>query len=131
MTMQSNKNAVTVAMLMPLLFSLLLVSCTSVSADGKVTLSNILTKTSIQVRDLDALDLDIKQGHGPVLWAALDKKTEVWFWYKPSVLSAAGLGKIVLIATVPTNDENNGTIVWPQDKIGHDYGKELEALYPR
>jgi hypothetical protein len=129
--MQSNKHAVTIAMLMSLLFVLLLVSCTTVSTDRKVTLSNMLTKTSIQVRDLDALELDVKQGHGPVLWAVLDKKTEVWFWYKPGVLSAAGLGKIVLIATVPSNDENNGTIVWPQEKVGHDYGMELEALYPR
>ena len=129
--MQSNKRAAKFATLIPLLFVFLLVPNTFVSAHGKVTLSHLLAKATIRIRDLDTLNLDVKQGHGPVMWATLDKKTEVWFWYKPGVLSATGHGKIVLIATVPTNDENNGTIIWPQDRVGHDYGKELHALYPQ
>jgi hypothetical protein len=104
-------------------------SSISMAAERKVTLEELLAKKSIRVKDMHKLNMDVKPGHGPVLWAALDAKREVWFWCMPGVSSALGVGKIVLVATVDANDENAGTIIWPKDKVGHDYGKELEALY--
>ena len=95
------------------------------------TLEELLSKKSIRVHDLRKLNLDVKPGHGPVLWASLDGKKEVWFWCSPRVSCALGVGKIRLVATVIENDENNGTIIWPKDKIGMDYGKELDTLYKR
>ena len=129
--MKSTRQTRTVRVGLSLLFGLLLVSCASVPTDRKVTLSELMAKkTTIRVRDLAALDLDVKQGHGPVLWAQLDKKAEVWFWVKSGVFPVESLYRIVLIVTVPENDENNGTIIWPLNKAGHDYAKELKALYP-
>jgi hypothetical protein len=75
--------------------------------------------------------MPVKEGDGPLLYVVIDAKTELCFYFRPGILAAAGTGKILLIARVPINDENHGTIVWPKDKIGHDYGEELKALYPR
>lgn len=117
----------------------LAVSCASVSADGKlipsadgrITLQELLIKKTIRVSDLKKLNLDVKEGHGPALWAALDDKQDVLFYYEPGILSVLGITKIILIATVKPNDENHGTIIWPADKVGHDYGKELRILYKK
>lgn len=114
-----------------LMFVSLVVPCISASADGKITLQALLTNDTIRVRDLKELDLNVKEGHGPVLWASLNDKIEVWFWCKPGILSVLGMGKIILIATVDSNDENHGTIIWPKDKIGRDYGEELKNLYKK
>jgi len=44
-------------------------------------------------------------------------------------MSALGLGRIVLVAMDHPNDENNAKIVWLQNKIGLNFGKELQAIY--
>jgi hypothetical protein len=106
-------------------------SSISIATETKMTLEELLAKKSIRVRDVHKLNMDVKPGHGPVLWAALDEKREVWFWCKAGASSALGVGKILLVATVDAKDENIGTIIWPKEKVGHDYGKELEALYKR
>jgi hypothetical protein len=98
-------------------------------ARGHVTLSELLNRRSIYIRDLGSLDLDVKQGDGPVRYALLDANKIVQFWFKPGLVATLGNGKVVLVTSGDTNDENHGTILWPKDKIGHDYGKELESLY--
>ena len=95
----------------------------------KITLEELLQRKTIDVRDLRALKLDVRPGHGPVLWAPLDDTRVVWFWCRPGISSALGFGEIVLIAIGVANDENHGTIIWPQSKVGRDYGQELESLY--
>ena len=129
--MKSTRQTGTVAIGLSLLCGILFVSCASVPTDRKVTLSELIAKkATIRVRDLAALDLVVEKGHGPVYWATLGNKTEVWFWVKSGVLPVESLYRIVLIVTVPENDENHGTIIWPRDKVGHDYANELKALYP-
>jgi hypothetical protein len=103
----------------------------SIAAEKKLTLEELLSRKSIRIRDLHKLNMEVKPGHGPVLWAPLDEKREAWFWCAPGVASVLGAGKVLLVATVDANDENVGTILWPKEKVGHDYGKELETLYPR
>lgn len=115
-------------------FGLLLCSIiitASWAASGKVTLQEICTQTIIRIADLKRLDLNVKQGHGPLFWAVIDDKTEVQFWYKPGLASAMTVGKIELITTGVPNDENHGTIIWPKEKVGHDFGSELDKLYGR
>jgi hypothetical protein len=115
-------------------FGLLLSSiimAASWAASGKVTLQELCMQTSIRIADLKRLDLDVKQGHGPLFWAVIDDKTEVQFWYQPGPASAMTLGKIKLITTGAPNDENHGTIIWPKEKVGHDFGSELHELYGR
>lgn len=112
-------------------FAVLVMSCATATADGKITLQELLANKTIRVGDLKKLNLDVKEGHGPYLWAALDDKKEVWFWCKPGISAVLGTGKVLLIATVDSNDENRGSIIWPKDKVGHDYGKELATLYKK
>ena len=101
------------------------------AASGKVTLQDLCRQTTIRIADLKRLDLHVKQGHGPLFWAVIDNKTEVQFWYQPGPASAMALGKIKLITTGAPNDENHGTIIWPKEKVGHDFGSELHKLYER
>jgi hypothetical protein len=106
--------------------------CAAVSyAGAKIELKDLLIQKVIYIRDLKKLKLEIKQGDGPMFYPSLDNETEVRFWYKPGITTAAGLGRIVLIATGHPNDENHGNIVWPKDRAGHDYGTELESIFPR
>jgi len=98
------------------------------AASGKVTLQELCTQKTIRIADLKRLDLDVKQGHGPLFWAAIDDKTEVQFWYQPGPASAMSFGKIKLITMGAPNDENHGTIIWPKEKVGHDFGSELHKL---
>jgi len=95
----------------------------------KFTLEQLLTWKTIRVKDVRALNLDVRTADGPALWAPLDDQKVVWFWCMPGVSSALGLEKIVLIATGATNDENHAAVVWPPSKVGHDYGQELKTLY--
>jgi len=73
--------------------------------------------------------LDVKHGGEPVLFVGVDKDTEVTFWYKPGIMSALGLCRIVLVAMDHPNNENNAKIIWPQNKIVLNYGKELQAIF--
>ena len=108
---------------------ILLVTAASGYARGIVPLTQLMDKSSISLSDLDELNLDIKQGHGPVMFAVVDDKKEIWFWYKPGLLASLGFGKVVLIATVNADDENKGEIIWPASKRGSDYGSTLRAIY--
>jgi hypothetical protein len=110
---------------------LIVTGSTPAEAKGHVTLSELLSRPSIYIRDLDSLDLDVKQGDGPVRYALLDANKIVQFWFKPGLVATLGRGKVVLVTSGDANDENHGTILWPKDKVGHDYGKELESLYQR
>jgi hypothetical protein len=107
------------------------ISGSSISSALEPSLATLLTKKVIHIRDLTNLHMNVQQGHGSVYWAKLDEGNEIWFWYQPGLRSALGFGKIVLVAEVPQNDENKGTILWPSNRIGRDYGQELEVLYPR
>jgi hypothetical protein len=114
-----------------LLMVLCLFSTSCASLEEKITLQEIINKESIKVNDLKRIDLDLKQGHGPYLWSKVDNEKEAWFWCKPGIMSALGRCEIVLITYVNANDEDDGTIIWPKEKVGHDFGKELRLLYPR
>jgi hypothetical protein len=96
-----------------------------------VSLEDLLKRDTIYIRDLKRLPYQLKSADGPVFLASVDKSTEIRFWFKPGVVAAVGLGRIVLIARGAPNDENHGTIIWPKAKVGHDYGDELHALYGR
>jgi hypothetical protein len=113
-----------------LLLSSIIVTA-SWASNGKVTLQELCAQTTIRIADLKRLDLDVKQGHGPLFWAVIDDKTEVQFWYQPGPASAMTLGKIKLITAGAPNDENHGTIILPKEKVGHDFGNELHKLYER
>ena len=103
----------------------------AVSGPSKVTLQQLLIQKTIRMRDLRRLDFAVTPGHGSLLTGVVDGTTEVQFWVQPGVAAALGVAKIVLISTNAINDENNGTIVWPPSKVGRDFGRELQALYPR
>jgi len=114
------------------LVAALMVSCATATADGKITLQELLTYKTIRVGDLKKLNLDVKLAHGPIYWAALDNKDkkDVWFIFRPGFLAVLGMAKIDLIATGDANYMDlRGTIIWPKDKVGHDYGEELKILY--
>ena len=107
----------------------LVLACATATTGGKITLQELLTYKTIRVGDLKKLNLDVKEGHGSFLWAAIDDNKEVWFWCRPGISAVLGTGKIILIAIIDSNDENRGTIIWPKDKVNNDYGKELKLLY--
>ena len=116
------------ALIPPLLVTLL--GFTSVVlSQTKITLHELLTHHTILVHDLQRLSLDVKPGHGPLLFATIDQTKEVQFWIHPGVAAVRGLGKVVLITTGDPSDENHGTIIWPPEKVGLEFGRELEALY--
>jgi hypothetical protein len=115
--------------LVVLLLAAIAVSSTASAGKAKLTLQQLLTHSTIRVGDLRLLDLKVKSGHGPLLWAAVDETTEVQFWVQPGVAAALGVAKIRLITTGKKGDENHGTIIWPREKIGRDFGQELKALY--
>jgi len=101
------------------------------AGDAKLTLPQLCAQETIRIADLRRLELQVKQGHGPLFWAAIDDKTEVQFWYMPGPAALLKWAKIKLITTGDPNDEDHGTIIWPKEKIGHDFGSELEQLYKR
>lgn len=98
---------------------------------SEASLADLLKKSSISISDLECLNLNIKHGHGLYFWAQLDEKQDVWFWYEPGFLSAAGFGEVILIAYIDKGDVDVGHIVWPTHMVGQDYGRQLELLYPR
>lgn len=112
------KNAITnlAKILLAPSLAVLVMACATATADGKVTLQELLTNKTIRVGDLKKLNLNVKEGHGPYLWATLDDKKEVWFWCRPGISAVLGTGKVILIATVDSNDENHGAIIWPRVK---------------
>jgi len=115
-------------------FAVLVMSCATATANGKITLQELLTYKTIRVGDLKKLNLDVKLAHGPIYWAMLDDKDkkDVWFIFSPGISAVFGMAKIDLIATGDANYMDvRGTIIWPKDKVGHDYGKELETLYKK
>jgi hypothetical protein len=107
----------------------LLSSVTESFAIGTTSLVQLMERETIHLSELKELNIDAKQGHGPVWVAVLDDKSEVWFWYQPGLRATLGFGKVVLIAKVKPGDENNGEILWPASKRGRDYGMELRAIY--
>ena len=101
----------------------------AVASEGDQTLDQLLAQKTIRIRDVKKLPLPVRTSDGPVLRVILDQNKVAWFWFIPGPAVAAGTGRIRLIAIGEMNDENHATIVWPQNKVGHDYGTELRAIY--
>ena len=95
------------------------------------TLEALLTKKAIYLRDVRKLPYKMIAAHGPLLTASVDSSSEIRFFYVPVPYAPSGLWHVVLVARGKPNDENNGTIIWPQKSVGRDFGQELRAIYNR